>query len=336
MSTLFALALAASSAVTGPSLPSCSWDRPGVNPFMGNVVAAVDRYQDIPTEVRVKLKARMAKRQYDEIATISRDGVTGKHRYAPEITDMHFGQGTICRSVTRSKWPEKMVERGLVYCESGHCIIVPTVCRNVSRIQRLEDKRAAADSAEEKDKQASAGGGGGGGGSEAPTQTAAAQPVGELDFEAPAAGATSFDAVVQGRAVAGGTGLPASPPAGSSGAGPVALAPMSFAPFYGGGGGGGTIGNVPADPGPSGPLLPGSETAPQPVPGPAGPPGSHPPPTPTPEPAPPQPLPPIGTPLPPTSGPTIGAPVVAVPEPGTWALMALGLAALAARARRRH
>jgi len=29
-----------------------------------------------------------------------------------------------------------MQERGLVYCDSGQCILVPTVCRNVSRITR--------------------------------------------------------------------------------------------------------------------------------------------------------------------------------------------------------
>ena len=31
-----------------------------------------------------------------------------------------------------------MQERGLVYCDSGNCILVPTVCRNVSRITRAE------------------------------------------------------------------------------------------------------------------------------------------------------------------------------------------------------
>ncbi len=55
MSILASIALAASTA----TLPQCSWDRPGVNPFMGDVVAAVDRYQDIPAPVRAKLKARM-------------------------------------------------------------------------------------------------------------------------------------------------------------------------------------------------------------------------------------------------------------------------------------
>ena len=38
MSLIATLALAAS----GLTLPHCSWDRPGVNPFMGDVVLAVD------------------------------------------------------------------------------------------------------------------------------------------------------------------------------------------------------------------------------------------------------------------------------------------------------
>ena len=125
------------------TVPICSWDRPGANPFMGDVVAAVDRYTDIPEPVRARLKARMETRQYDEVAAIRRDTVTGKRKYAPEIRDMHFGQGTVCRTVTRSKWADDTVERGLVYCERGHCIIVPTVCRNVSRIKRLGGERVA-------------------------------------------------------------------------------------------------------------------------------------------------------------------------------------------------
>jgi len=133
MSLLAALALAAS----GATLPACSWDRPGVNPFMGDVVAAVDRYQDIPADTRAKLKARMAKRDYDEIVSIKRDGINGKAQYGSDIREMYFGNGSICKTVTRSKWSDAMEERGLVYCEDGQCILVPTVCRNVSRIRRV-------------------------------------------------------------------------------------------------------------------------------------------------------------------------------------------------------
>jgi len=137
------LILAAALAVA-PTLPACSWDRPGHNPFMGDVVAAVDRYPDIPAATRARLKARMAARQYDEIATIRRDGIEGRARYAPEIRDMHFGQGQVCGTVTRARWTPQMQERGLVYCEDGQCILVPTVCRNVSRIQRLAPASTAA------------------------------------------------------------------------------------------------------------------------------------------------------------------------------------------------
>jgi hypothetical protein len=135
----------AAALLVGPAIPACSWDRPGVNPFMGDVVAAVDRYRDIPKPVREKLKARMAARQYEDIAVITRDGVSGKADYSAEIRDMHFGQGTICRSVTRTRWSASHQERGLVYCEAEHCIIVPTVCRNVSRITRLPTKVSSAE-----------------------------------------------------------------------------------------------------------------------------------------------------------------------------------------------
>jgi hypothetical protein len=125
-------------AAAGATLPQCSWDRPGANAFTGDVVAAVDRYKDIPAATRAKLKARMEQRQYDEIAVIGRNSITGKATYSPEIRDMHFGAGTVCRTVTRSRWDAKAEERGLVYCEDEHCLIVPTVCRNVSRVTRLK------------------------------------------------------------------------------------------------------------------------------------------------------------------------------------------------------
>ncbi len=143
----------ANAALAGDAMPptvaidNCRWDHPGVNPFMGDVVAAVDRYTDIAPEVRARLKARMAKRQYDEIVTIRRDSITGRNEYGSVIREMHFGANRLCRSVTRAAWSPQMQERGLVYCEAGQCILVPTVCRNVSRITRGEvgNERAEAD-----------------------------------------------------------------------------------------------------------------------------------------------------------------------------------------------
>ncbi len=136
MSLLATLALAAS----GVTVPVCSWDHPGVNPFTGDVAAAVDDYKDIPAATRAKLKSRMLKRDYDEIVLIEKGSVTGLAEYGAEIRDMHYGQGNVCRTVTRAKWAPTMQERGLVYCEDGQCILVPTICRNVSRVTRLAER----------------------------------------------------------------------------------------------------------------------------------------------------------------------------------------------------
>ena len=129
-----AAAYAAPAGVTA-ARAACTWAQPGHNPFMGDVVAAVDRYQDIPAPVRARLKARMASRAYDEVVRIRRDSILGQRTYRAQITDMHFGTGQVCNTVDRSGWSAQAEERGLVYCEAGHCILVPTVCRNVSRIQ---------------------------------------------------------------------------------------------------------------------------------------------------------------------------------------------------------
>lgn len=117
-------------------LDSCKWDRPGRNPFTGDVVAAVDDYTDLPVDVRTRLKDRMARREYDDMVVIGRNGITGNAKYGSKIRDMHFGNNRLCRTVTRTAWTPRMQERGLVYCEGAQCVLVPTVCRNVSRISR--------------------------------------------------------------------------------------------------------------------------------------------------------------------------------------------------------
>lgn len=127
----------AAAAGAGSTRPlACSWDNPGHNPFMGDVVGAVDRYTDIPVDARARLKKRMAAREYDDMVSIKRDTIAGKQQYGTAIRDMHFGWNSVCSTVTRDKWTPAMEERGLVYCEGNHCILVPTVCRNVSRIDR--------------------------------------------------------------------------------------------------------------------------------------------------------------------------------------------------------
>jgi hypothetical protein len=127
------LALAA-----GIFIPNCEWKAPrGADAFMLPVPSAVDTYRDIPAATRAKLKARMEKRQFDEFATIGKDSIQGEYQY-DDLREMHFGRGTVCTTVTRRTWTPADTERGLVYCEDGHCLIVPTVCRNVSRVTRRE------------------------------------------------------------------------------------------------------------------------------------------------------------------------------------------------------
>lgn len=122
------------------AIAACSWDRPGHNPFTGPVPAAVERYTDIPPLTRAKLRLRMERRTYDDVAVITRDEIRGAQRYS-DLRDMHFGAGQVCGTVTRAQWSDTHAERGLVYCEDGHCLIVPTVCRNVSRVTMVERAR---------------------------------------------------------------------------------------------------------------------------------------------------------------------------------------------------
>jgi hypothetical protein len=129
--------LSALALVAAISVPSCSWDNPGANRFQGDVPSAVQHYTDIPADIRDKLQKRMQKRQYDEVVDITRDGIQGRTEYQ-DLRDMHFGANKICSTVSRAKWSDIAKERGMVYCEGETCIIVPTVCGNVSRLTRIK------------------------------------------------------------------------------------------------------------------------------------------------------------------------------------------------------
>lgn len=258
----------------GNRVTLCSWDRPGHNPYTGDAAAALNRYPDIPADVRARLRSRMEAHRYDDVAAITRDAIVGRHAYQPQIRDMHFGASRVCREVSRAGWPASMQERGLVYCESGHCILVPTVCGNVSRIARRPEAVAPERVVVEDDPAQSA------------LRLAAAPPL------------QSFDELL---ALPLGAPLPEQGGAG----GP----PLPFVPFVpgspGGGGGAGPAFGVPPS------------TTPPPIvlPPPDGEPG-----------------PPDGTPPPPPVLP----PVAAVPEPGTWLLMVVGLGLLAWRQTQRR
>ena len=128
-------AVVGAATLASATLAVCSWASPGADPYMGDVIAAVDRYRDIPADVRQALQARMLAHQYDDIAEIRRDTITGTQTYS-DLRDMHFGEGRLCRLPSRALWSAQHTELGLVYCEQGHCLIVPTVCRNVSRVTR--------------------------------------------------------------------------------------------------------------------------------------------------------------------------------------------------------
>lgn len=322
---------------TVQTVAACSWNEPGHNPYMGTMAAAVERYTDIPAPVRQKLRERMAVHAYDDLVAIRRDSITGRHRYAPELKQMHFGAGQVCGRVDRARWSDGALERGLVYCESGHCLVVPTVCRNVSRVQRLPDDPRTA--------------GGGGGEPSPPLLVAgpgapAADPLagdGELNLP-PTGTGPSFVEVVQFDPstpvvfLGIGATVAASPPSRDEGG------------WFGGGGGGAGFGPGRPDTGVD-PLLPGGVPSSDP-PGPTPP---TPPTDPLPPVVPPDPSPPVEPPetllpdpLPPSTPPRDWGPfrpdgwvpeegpVTVIPEPGRGLLMLAGVLALAGLGRWRR
>ena len=118
---------------------ACAWDNPGTAPLRtataANVAAAVAHYTDIPSPVRAALIDKVRRTDPDARVDIQRDGVGGAFGTAGRLRDMHFAGGRMCVGpVSRAGWAENHVEPALVYCASGHCIAIPRVCGNVSRI----------------------------------------------------------------------------------------------------------------------------------------------------------------------------------------------------------
>ena len=141
MSAVLQLVLS-TSLVAAPA--GCSWAHPGANPYRGDPVHALADF-DLPEATRAKLRTLMAEHRFTDVATITRDDIVGARGYA-DLREMHSGRGQVCHgSVDRTAWSPSRRERGLVYCADDACVIVPTICNNVSLVSRKPDHVAELD-----------------------------------------------------------------------------------------------------------------------------------------------------------------------------------------------
>lgn len=209
----------------------CSWAHPGANPYRGDPVHALADFE-MPVATRQKLRALMAAHHYTDVATITRDDIAGDPGYT-DLREMHSGRGRVCHGlVDRSAWAVDRRERGLVYCADDICVIVPTICNNVSLVSRKPDRVAVLD--------------------DTPIDIAPAAGPKPPPADTPAStqpDSTPLDFFPTPEGDGGLPGAPASPGGG----------------FNGGGGGfpGGGGGATPCcDTGPTGPIGPGSPATP--------------------------------------------------------------------------
>ncbi len=187
-------------AMLATAAPACSWAHPGANPYRGDPVRALADF-DLPAPTRRKLGALMAAHRTTDVVAITRDDIVGTHDYG-DLREMHSGGGRVCHgAVDRSAWSPARRERGLVYCADDACVIVPTICNNVSLVSRKPDRAALADDMPIDIAPAA------GPPSAPPVEVAAAAPTDSapLDFMPPAAGGGSGGADSPGDT---GPGLP--------------------------------------------------------------------------------------------------------------------------------
>lgn len=125
--------------------PGCSWAHPGANPYRGDPVAALADF-DVPEATRARLRELMRAHRTTDVATITRDDIVGSAGGYTDLREMHSGHGQVCHgNVDRSAWSAKRRERALVYCAGDACVIVPTICGNVSLVSRKPDREAVLD-----------------------------------------------------------------------------------------------------------------------------------------------------------------------------------------------
>jgi hypothetical protein len=117
---------------------ACDWSRPGAAPYRGplqtTIAAAVHAYADIPEAARLDLINRIKGQRDDAIVLITRTGMVSPQGRATDLRDMHWRHGLCTGPVVRTGWADDRVEPALVYCSGPHCLAVPVVCGNVSRI----------------------------------------------------------------------------------------------------------------------------------------------------------------------------------------------------------
>jgi hypothetical protein len=115
---------------------ACDWSNPGADPYTGGVAAAVARY-GFPDAAQQEIVRKWRRIEMDGVVVITKDGAQPLSRrfVASDLRDMHYGRDKLCvGEVKRDGWPDGHVELASVYCAGQHCIAIPTVCRNVSRI----------------------------------------------------------------------------------------------------------------------------------------------------------------------------------------------------------
>jgi hypothetical protein len=118
------------------AVATCSWNNPGANPYSKVAPEKALASYAMPIETKEELARKMRAKEYDDVAVIRRDTIEGIDSYT-NLRGMHFGN-QVCGKVNRKQWKDHQQEVGMVYCHKSSCVIVPTVCNNVSLVDRVK------------------------------------------------------------------------------------------------------------------------------------------------------------------------------------------------------
>jgi hypothetical protein len=113
----------------------CDWSKPGAAPYRGQSVETALAAYDMPEHARAEIAGKVKTMLEDGIALITRDKITSPQGSVWGLRDMHWSGGMCTGPVSRQGWAADRVEAALIYCSGPHCIAIPVVCGNVSRIE---------------------------------------------------------------------------------------------------------------------------------------------------------------------------------------------------------
>lgn len=115
------------------ALTACNWDNPGHDPYTNTVSAALSQFS-IPAAHKNVIEAQIKAGANTGMVFITKDGLVSPDRNLSTFMMMTFGKNKMCYGVERTRWADSHYEPAKLYCSGDYCVMIPTVCGNITQV----------------------------------------------------------------------------------------------------------------------------------------------------------------------------------------------------------